>query len=348
MPNRPVGMITTESELRALIPPPASMVPLKKLSALEQHCRTFLSLARVGASATRRQDGSVGVALHGGAAGFVGGVGDRPLPVPVAADEAQVLDNVRAHGFAGFLFLIPGVQETLRVNGRATAVANESIDLAIEEAFLHCPKAFIRAHLWDPAAWTTGTSGGGRPVAPRLDPTSRALLERVPFWFLGTCRDDGHADVAPRGDPPGALHVVDDGTLLVPDRPGNRLLDNYGNVLALPTAGLLCLVPGDDLTLSITGRASLVADPAQLTPMTVQGKPPLLALRLDIAEVVRQRCGALQRARVWDAAAQVDRTMLPTLGRMVVDQVEPGGRLNALVAKGLDLMGRWDGKKHLY
>jgi len=154
--------------------------------------------------------------------------------------------------------------------------------------------------------------------------------------------------VAPRGDPPGALHVVDDGTLLVPDRPGNRLLDNYGNVLALPTAGLLCLVPGDDLTLSITGRASLVADPAQLTPMTVQGKPPLLALRLDIAEVVRQRCGALQRARVWDAAAQVDRTMLPTLGRMVVDQVEPGGRLNALVAKGLDLMGRWDGKKHLY
>jgi PPOX class probable FMN-dependent enzyme len=345
--DHPIRTVTTEHELRALIPPAPAVVHRKKISGLEKHGSAFIALARVAASATRRGDGLVEATLHGGDAGFATVLGEHRLRVQVAADEEAALENVRAHGFAGLLFLIPGFEETLRVNGRAS-VEGGAIQVEVEEAFFHCPKAFIRAHLWE-AVSTAGTSeNGDRTTEPRLDACSRAFLERAPFWFLATSRAEGNADVSPRGDPPGAIHVVDDGTVLIPDRPGNRLLDNYGNVLTLPTAGVLCLVPGEEVTVSLTGRAALVADPALLAPMAVRGKTPVVALRLELAEVVVRRCGALGRAQIWDASRQVERRSLPTLGQMMADQLEPGRLLNPLVAKGLDVAGRWDARKNLY
>jgi PPOX class probable FMN-dependent enzyme len=345
--DHPVRTITTERELRALIPPPPSVVHRKKISGLEKHGKAFVALARVAASATRRSDGLVAAALHGGHAGFATVLSEHRLRVPVATDEEPTLENVRAHGFAGFLFLIPGFEETLRVNGRAS-VEGQAIELQVEEAFFHCPKAFIRSHLWEAVQVSDTGTMADRTTLPRLDATSRAYLERAPFWFLATCRADGNADVSPRGDPPGALQIVDDGAVLIPDRPGNRLLDNYGNVLALPTAGILCLVPGEEVAVSLTGRATLVADPDLLAPMAVRGKTPVVALRLELAEIAVQRWSALGRARVWDASEQIDRRSLPTLGQMVADQIESGRLLNPLVAKGLDLAGRWDSKKNLY
>ena len=347
MSDHPIRTITTEHELRALIPPPPSVVHRKKIAGLEKHGSAFIALARLAAAATRRSDGSVAATLHGGAAGFAKVLGEHRLRVPVAAEEESALENVRAHGFAGFLFLVPGFEETLRVNGRAS-VDGRAIDVEVEEAFFHCPKAFIRSHLWEAVPAVDPGAADERTRRQRLDATSRAFLERAPFWFLATCRADGNADVSPRGDPPGAIHIVDDTTVLIPDRPGNRLLDNYGNVLALPSAGVLCLVPGEEIAVSLTGRATLIADPELLAPMAVRGRTPVVALRLELVEVVVQRSGALANGRVWDASGQVDRRSLPTLGQMMADQLEPGRLLNPILAKGLDVAGRWDVKKNLY
>jgi hypothetical protein len=295
----------------------------------------------------------VDVTLHGGAAGFASVDEAGRIRLPVAKDETRPLENAGAHPFAGLIFLVPGIQDTLRVNGSATAVRDadgDALELAVHETFLHCPKAFIRSHLWAPAAWRADVPAVRERVGDRLDADDRAFLARSPFWFLATCLEDGHADVSPRGDPPGAVHALDERTLLVPDRPGNRLLDNYRNVLANPRAGLLFVVPGESAVLRVTGEASLTTDPALLAPMTVQGKTPLLALRLAITELATQHCDAFARARAWDASAQIPRKTLPSLARMVIDQIQPDRPvlLNAALARVFDVVFDRDAKKNLY
>jgi hypothetical protein len=351
---RPDQTIQSEGELRGFIPPPSSKVPLKKLRALDRHCHSFLELARLAATSTLRGDGRVDAALHGGGAGFVQTEGDRALVIPSGALPPRTLEHVRANPFAGSIFLIPGIDDTLRVNGPAAVVrdaaGSEAIRIEVEEAFLHCPKAFVRSNLWDADGWRVdpfaGGNGGDGSEAGAGDVAG--VLSRSPFLFLATCRTDGHPDVSPRGDPPGFARWLEDRTLLVPDRPGNRLVDNFGNVLAHPSAALLFLVPGSQRIARLTGRATLVKDPQLLEPFTHQGKRALLGLALAVEELQAEESPALAAAAAWDPDERVDRSALPSSGRMILDHVMPGNVINPLAAKVADLAYAREIKKKLW
>ena len=95
--------------------------------------------------------------------------------------------------------------------------------------------------------------------------------------LLATSSSDGTCDVSPRGDPAGFVHIVDERTLLVPERPGNKLADSLRNILANPNVGLLFLIPGVGDTLRVNGRATLTTDGALLEALAVEGKTPKLA-----------------------------------------------------------------------
>jgi len=153
----------------------------------------------------------------------------------------------------------------------------------------------------------------------KLDKHCRAFIALSPFLILGTADADGHADVSPRGDPPGFVKVLDDKTLLIPDRPGNNLLDSLSNIVANPEVGLLFLIPGFDETLRVNGSATVVRDPALLAPLAVEGKPVKVAIRVAVREIYLHCARSFRRARLWDPAARVPRDRLPTLATMVME-----------------------------
>jgi PPOX class probable FMN-dependent enzyme len=122
-------------------------------------------------------------------------------------------------------------------------------------------------------------------VADRLGPIHRQWLAHSPLGFVATTDAEGRVDVSPKGDPPGFVHVIDDTTIAIPDRPGNKRVDGYVNVLERPRVGTLFVVPGRGDTLRINGRARLMADADYFDAMAVAAKRPLLALEIDVEEV---------------------------------------------------------------
>ena len=154
-------------------------------------------------------------------------------------------------------------------------------------------------------------------IAPRLNPLTRQFIERSPFLCIATSSPDGACDVSPRGDPAGFVRILDEGTLLLPDRPGNRIADTLRNILANPHVALLFLIPGVGDTFRVNGRARLVEDPALLAASAVEGRAPKLGILVEIDEAYTQCSKALIRSDLWNPERQIDRSELPTSGEIM-------------------------------
>lgn len=136
-----------------------------------------------------------------------------------------------------------------------------------------------------------------RPVLHRRD---REWLAASPFCLIGTSDADGRCDVSPKGDPAGRLaHVLDDRTIAIAERPGNRRADGYFNVLSNPYAGLVFFIPGRNETLRINGRARLLRDAPYFDDLVVKGHRPLLALEIDIETIYHHCAKAFLRSQLW-------------------------------------------------
>lgn len=159
-----------------------------------------------------------------------------------------------------------------------------------------------------------------RKVLDRLDRHCREFIALSPLLVLATADREGRLDASPRGDAPGFVVVLDERTLLVPDRPGNNRVDSYGNVLSGGGAGLLFIVPGLNETLRVNGRARVVTDEALLAPASVRSKPPRAGLLIEVQEAFFHCGKALIRAKLWDAERQLPRSAFPSIGRIVADQ----------------------------
>ena len=137
-------------------------------------------------------------------------------------------------------------------------------------------------------------------VKDRLSPIQRDWLAHSPLGFVATTDADGSVDVSPKGDPPGFVHVIDDTTIAIPERPGNKRVDGYRNVLERPHVGTLFLIPGRGDTLRINGTARTLADADYFDAMTVKGKRPILVLEIDVEEVFFHCAKAFLRSDAWD------------------------------------------------
>ncbi|MCW2639548.1 MAG: pyridoxamine 5-phosphate oxidase family protein [Dactylosporangium sp.] len=133
----------------------------------------------------------------------------------------------------------------------------------------------------------------------RLHERDREWLAASPFCLVATAGADGTCDVSPKGDPPGFTHVIDDATVAIPDRPGNRRADGFLNLLANPHIGLLYLVPGRTETLRINGRARLVSEAPFFDEMIVKGHRPHLAIIVEIEQIFFHCSKAFLRSSLW-------------------------------------------------
>ncbi|WP_040338740.1 pyridoxamine 5'-phosphate oxidase family protein [Candidatus Blastococcus massiliensis] len=148
-----------------------------------------------------------------------------------------------------------------------------------------------------------------------LHELDRAWLAASPFCLVATSAGDGSCDVSPKGDPPGFTLVLDDRTIAIPERAGNRRADGYRNILANPHVGLIHLLPGRTDTLRINGRARLVTDPDLLDRMVVKGHRPVLAVVVEIDQVFHHCGKAFLRSQLWDPESW-DTEAVPTRARI--------------------------------
>jgi len=155
----------------------------------------------------------------------------------------------------------------------------------------------------------------------RFDRYSRDFIARSPFLVVASSDPSGSCDASPKGDAPGFVQVVDDRTLLIPDRLGNNRVDTLANLVARPGVGLIFFVPGVNETLRVNGRARVTTDPALLEPLAVNGKVPRSVILVS-ADEIYFHCGkALIRSDLWNPQKQIRRDEFPSLGRILADQI---------------------------
>ncbi|PWR22404.1 pyridoxamine 5-phosphate oxidase [Zavarzinia compransoris] len=276
--------ITDIAGLEACIGKPSGAVDLKVIDHLDGEAARWLAAAPLAFVAFGDGDG-LAVTLAGGAPGFAAAAGPGRLELPAAClDDAG---SARVGTGFGSLFLVPGIGETLRVNGRVAGLRDGVIAVAVEECYAHCAKALIRSDFW--AAAPGAGSAAEFPEACR-------------FMALATMDAAGRLDVSPKGDPAGLLLRRADGALWFPERPGNRRTDSYRNILSRPRLAACALVPGGTAVASLSGRPTLTVAAAARTPFAVEGKLPLLVTRVDAPVLEIGESPALARARPWPAA----------------------------------------------
>jgi uncharacterized protein len=160
---------------------------------------------------------------------------------------------------------------------------------------------------------------------PGLDTHSRKFISMSPFLVIATSNADGRADVSPHGDPPGFVRVIDNNTIFIPDRPGNNRLDTMANITANPNVGCLFFIPGFDDTLRLNGRASITDDTTLLNAATIQGKQPKVGIVVHVEEVFLHCAKALRRSKLWEDDYRQDRSQMPSIARIILDQVSDKG-----------------------
>jgi len=188
----------------------------------------------------------------------------------------------------------------------------------------------------------------GQPL-PRVRDKARSALHQhdldwlavSPFVLVATADASGACDVSPKGDLPGFAMVLDDTTIALPDRPGNRRVDGFANVLQNPHVGLMFLVPARGDTLRINGRASLVRDAPFFDAMTVQGHRPAIAMVVDVDEVFYHCSKAFLRAQLWEPGTWPSPGALPSRARIAQSLERPDERIEDLERYyGPDYAGR--------
>lgn len=144
----------------------------------------------------------------------------------------------------------------------------------------------------------------------------RTFIDAAPFVVVATSGPEG-LDCSPRGDPPGFARVIDEKTVLIPDRRGNNRLDTLRNIVADSRISLLFLIPGVRETMRINGRAEIITDPDLLQPFAMQDKQPRSIIAVSVERIYFQCSKALVRSALWSQETQIDRATLPSNGEMI-------------------------------
>lgn len=154
-------------------------------------------------------------------------------------------------------------------------------------------------------------------IADRLNALTSQFVERSPFVCVATASRDGGLDVSPRGDPPGFVRVLDERTLLLPERPGNRIADSLTNLLTDHRIAMLFLIPGVGDTFRVNGEGTIVDDPELLAPSAIDGKVPRLGILVAIQQAYTQCSKAFIRSDLWNPQRHIDRSELPSSGEIL-------------------------------
>ena len=282
-------MIESVEKLDACLGRTPAAMNLKVVEHLDEGALRWLSASPLVFVSAARASG-VSVTIAGGERGFAAPVSLQLLRMPRAAfDDPSCIEEGRG---VGLLFLVPGLGETLRVNGRVAAHTHDAIEIAIREVYVHCAKALLRSELWS--------------AAPRTEQSFEPaqLVAETRFIAFATADAEGNADLSPKGDAAGImLKQLGDG-LAYGERPGNLRKDSLKNLLVQPRAAALAIIPGSNLVGLLHGEGKILDDAVARELFTVSGKTPKLVMQLCAATLVVRESAALARVSLWPLRAE--------------------------------------------
>jgi predicted pyridoxine 5'-phosphate oxidase superfamily flavin-nucleotide-binding protein len=257
---------------------------LKVIDHIDEHARRWLSYTRFGFFGFGN-DGHIQLSAAGGGEGFVSVLDARHLLIPLSAlDTGSIVENGLSFGA---LFIVSGMDETLRVNGTVVNVADGLLSLEVEECYLHCAKAFRRSNFWAPRSFE------------RSNDAVSEYIQQATFLALATINSSGQADVSPKGDPENFLIQEEEGIIYLADRPGNRRIDSFRNIIEQPKVSIIAMVPGCKDILVLRGTAALCTDEGLLQRFTVQGKEPLIVTKINPSAMQIKPSIALTESALW-------------------------------------------------
>lgn len=282
----------------------------------------------------------VRVLVSGGPAGFVKTESAR-LHIPLAAIDHS--DLIAPGDGWGSLFVIPSQRESLRVNGQVVAVSASDVTIEVSECYLHCAKAFMRSKLWEEYQDDTG----------KID-TENEFCAQTRFMLVATSDRELHADLSPKGDPAGQLLFLENGVAWYPDRPGNRRVDGFRNMLSHPELELVALIAGSAQLLRLRGRAELFSDHPMKNRFEMENKPPHLVTKIEIENISLEDSPVLRRAKLWPPVAPAmnfkateiwkDHSKLSKVNGIEATIARAAVSIPGVLEKGID----WDYKNNLY
>lgn len=268
-------------------PPTIHLKVIDHLDAAACHWLTVSPLCFIGI----RQAGAASGIIGGGQPGFAHGDG-KMLNIPLAAlDQPELLQTGASFGS---LFLAPGIGETLRINGTVTAVSASEARIAVEECYLHCAKALIRSEFWD-----------AQPLNNRFSDAAE-FVNASRFMTLATFGEDGSADLSPKGDPAGKLTRIHGEAVWFADRPGNRRVDSFRNIVTQPKIAATLLIPGSTQVVHIQGEARITTNAQAREQFTVKGKTPLIVVQVENASIELKTSHALEKVALWPLQSRVE------------------------------------------
>ena len=155
-------------------------------------------------------------------------------------------------------------------------------------------------------------------VTTTIDDNSRRFIAHAPFMVIASVMENGLLDVSPKGDPAGFVRVLDERTIAIPDRLGNRRIDTLRNILKNPAVGLIFLIPGTGHTLRVSGKAAIVRDDALRASFAVKGKLPDHVIVVDVEHVLAHCPKCMTRSGLWNPETWLDPGEIPSLAETIV------------------------------
>jgi predicted pyridoxine 5'-phosphate oxidase superfamily flavin-nucleotide-binding protein len=259
---------------------------LKVIDYIDEHAQRWLSYSHFAFIAFGKL-GKIQLSAAGGDEGFVSTLDSKHLRFPLSVlDEQSIVEQGLSFGS---LFMVSGMDETLRVNGKVSGIADGLVTLEIEECYLHCAKAFRRSNFWQPDS------------IERLNNEISTFLTRSKFLVLASINKSGQVDVSPKGDPENFLIQKEGNFICFADRPGNRRIDSFRNIIEQPHTSVMAIVPGCQDMLELKGTAVLCTDANLLERFTVKGKRPKLVTKISADSKVIKPSIAIAKASLWPA-----------------------------------------------
>lgn len=282
-----MSVLSTRAQLEECFGKPQALVMAKTITHLDPGALSWIGASAIMIASLAYED-DIDVVIGGGSPGWASG--DRQY-LSLPADGLDAPERfVPGAGF-GSIFLVPSLNELLRVNGRVASNDGAEIRVAVEECYIHCGKALIRSGFWS----ATPSEAANDDIG--------TLAKHCSFIGLATSDAGSHADLSPKGDPAGLMVRMDGDTLSFADRPGNKRIDSFRNIIDRPRIAAAMLCPGTDQVAIVKGAAQITDDVAARDRFAVDDKVPELVTQMRDITVDRRTSKALARASLWPAPA---------------------------------------------
>lgn len=278
--------LTKIAQVEEIVGKPPAPRDLKVIDYIDEHAERWLSYSHFAFIAFGTL-GSIRLSAAGGVEGFTSRLDPTHLQFSASVlDEPSIVEQGVSFGA---LFMVSGMDETLRVNGTVSRVADGQVTLAVDECYLHCAKSFRRSDFWSPSF-----AGEPSKEIPMFIKQSR-------FLVVASINSSGQIDVSPKGDPESFLLQEDGGSVCFADRPGNKRIDSFRNILEQKTVSVMVLVPGYQDVLELNGTAALCVDDHLLDRFTVQEKRPKIVTKITADSKAIKPSEAISRSALWPA-----------------------------------------------